>query len=648
VALPAYDAEKHHVGLEGLGLIVAGAYSKAFKRDLSDEKAGVHYGSESFFNQPGLSSWSMDDFTGGAWQQVWGKDPKMFASSQSMLPASFDRSLRTVPPLTLRAASGVGGGIYSAKPLAFFAHQGWVVSVFPDRIYRYNIATGGAAEVIFTEPSTPFPITHAVYDRRLGYIIATYDGGANPGVCAINPLTTGDYIVATEDPAVNTGDFTGLDVDGDRLVLASADVIWTVQLQDGVNIFGGDFTRAGRLPARFVDSCWMGQQLYILCGGSDRLTSVVAFDGVQVLPVTELPYNFFPRCIVPYAGRLYVGGSGLDISGVEQYAELYEITGSSLRLVKTFADEQHSTRYVNPRRIDGMAVHEGLLFFGEYEQGLIAYDITTDALYGAHRFDPGQEHTTCTALSILSARSHLWVYANRPALPFNNGIWGSVSAGDAAPLDSATGEMVTSEFGPELDRKKKWSKLRVLTRGDSNEPQVYQTLNGGATWLACPLLTTEISGIGSLRTYSLEDRISNSTKFAIRLPRNASPTISFAELVSFSAAFNLVDTDDIHEDGGEKLAWQFAVAGVETVELEDGSIDTQRLGELRAQLWEWAQNRDPITFRDTDGNDYTVIIDSIRENQPVILPSVGFKSSVDVDDVDDGREAFYALTLVEE
>jgi len=392
----------------------------------------------------------------------------------------------------------------------------------------------------------------------------------------------------------------------------------------------------------------MGQQLYILCGGADKMTSVALFDGVQVLPVTELPYNFFPKCIVPYAGRLYVGGAGLDISGVEQYAELYEVTGSSLRLVKTFADEGHSGRYVNPRKIDHMAVHEGLLFFGEYEQGLIAYDVTTDALYGAHRFDPGQEHTTCTALYILSARSHLWVYASRPASPFNNGIWGSVSAGDAFPLDASSGEMVTSEFAPELDRLKKWDKFRLLTRGDSNEPVVYQSTDGGLNWLPCTQLTTEPTGVGRMRTYDLADRVSHSTKFKILLPRYGSPTVSFAELVSFSASFTLIDTDDLHANGQEKLAWQFAVAGVETVELEDGSIDIQRLGELREQLWAWAQERDPVEFTDTDGTTHTVVIDSIRENQPVILPPVTFKSSVDVDDVDSGREAFFALTLVEE
>ena len=71
MALPAFDSSRHHVGLgdsdgSEIGLVISGAYRKGFKRELGDEGQGVHYGSDSLFNQPGLSSWTMDDFTGGA------------------------------------------------------------------------------------------------------------------------------------------------------------------------------------------------------------------------------------------------------------------------------------------------------------------------------------------------------------------------------------------------------------------------------------------------------------------------------------------------------------------------------------------------------------------------------------------------------
>ena len=122
---------------------------------------------------------------------------------------------------------------------------------------------------------------------------------------------------------------TGIDIDGDKMVLACGNILFTSVLQDGVNYFGGSWTKIGRLPGPWIASCWMGGLCYILCGGPDKLCSLVAFDGVQLLPVCEFPYNFYGESLAAYAGRIYVGGSGLDINGNYGYAELHEVTGST-------------------------------------------------------------------------------------------------------------------------------------------------------------------------------------------------------------------------------------------------------------------------------------------------------------------------------
>lgn len=647
MALPVYDADKYHVGLgqqgSEVGLVVSGAFQKSFKRELGDELAAVHYGADSLFNGSGISSWTQDDFTGGGYQQVWGKDPAMFAASGGLLPTQFDRSLRTVAPLTLRADYG-GDAHFQVAPLCAFAYAGYLVAFYPDRMMRTNLGSGASDTIFLTLDYSPY--THACFDRRSGKVLATYTGGVGgPGVAVIDPLGSGVMIVGVEPGAANNvGAFTGLDCDGDRLVVASAHVLFTVAMQpNSTDPIGTDWTRVGRLPAPWVDSCWMGQQLYILCGGSDAGASLVAFDTVQVLPVADFPFNFTPSAVCSYAGRIYVGGSGTSISGGQAYGELHEVTGSSVRLVKTFAPELHSGRYGSPSSISALCVHEGLLFFGETGAGLVAYDVTTDALYQAHRFGtdwtPGQSRET---VALVSARQRIWPIVVNHTAGAESGLWAGAVSGES--VSAFTSYLETSEFGPELDRLKRWKYLRVLTRGDGAGPTVEVSTDGGSTFTGCAQTASAGTGLSVMRTYAVGDVISHSVRFRITLPRTSAT--SYTELVAFSAAFQLVDSDDVHANGTEKLAWTFAVAGVETVELEDGTADRQRLGELNTQLWTWARSRAPLSFIAPDGERYDVILDSMRETQPIVLPPVERDDPVEWS-TDTGREAFYALTLIE-
>lgn len=656
MSLPDFDRDRHHIGL-GVGsvrkgFVLAGAYRKNFRRDLSDELQGVHYGSDSLFNQPGASSWTMDDFTGGGWQQVWGRDPAMFASCASLVPSQFDRSLRTVPPMTMRAVSGAGSAVYNGTPLCMYAATGagvtWICVLFPDRIFKFAVGTTGGTETLITlGGGAGILYTHAFFDRRLGKLVVAHPSvlGAT-GLAVMDPFNGTIFGGSTTEPSDLPMVPTGLNGDGDRLVVASGDVVYTAQAGNLVSQIPADWTRVGRLPAPWVDSTWMGQQLYILCGSGDGQASLIAFDGVQILPVTDFPFNFVPECICPYAGRLYVGGAGVDLSNGHSYGELYEVTGASVRLVKTFSGEFRSDRYPGPTSIRSMVVHEGLLFFGEDSAGLIAYDVTTDSLYGAQRYNRASAHTGRQARALISSKSQIYAYVPKIGTPADNGIWAGAVEGDAAPPVGYSAELVTSEFGPELDRSKKWEGFRLLTRGDSDSPTVDISVDGGTTWASCPLTTTAASGIGSIRTFDLGNRVSHSAKFRIRLPRTSSPLASFAELVAFGAKFQLVDSDLIHADGTEKLAWTFTVACVEEVESADGGGFVQDLAALRSQLWGWALNRTTLGFSDVDRIGYSVEISTLTETQPVVLPSVLDDGGIQVKPAS-SREAFFALTLTE-
>ena len=654
MSLPAYDSEIHHIGLGAagteIGFTIAGAYRKTFKRDQAGDQNGVHYGSDSYFNNPGVSSWSMNDFTGGQFQRVWGRDNRMFHRCHNMIPQDFDRSLRTVPPMRMSAATGVGGGVYSNKPLEFYNSGGWACAFYPDRMYRHLMTPGGGAVETFLPTFSGAQYSCAAYDARTNYVFAGFNNGLGPGVAVFNALTGAHIVGASVQPGAVApyGAPTGLNVNGDKLVVAFGNILFSVTLQDGsLNVISGDWTRIGRLPGQYLDSAWSAGMLYILCGGSDKKVQLVAFDGVQVLPVCEFPYNFHGYCVEAYGGRIYVGGSGLDYNGAVGYAELYEVTGSSLRLLKTFAPEKKSGRYSNSEAIYSMVVHEGLLHFGKTGEGLLCYDVTTDSFYGGPMLDAGRVNSGRQILSLISGRGRVWAYVNHPSAPGDNAIWNTIISGDSAPLAANPGIFVSSDFAPELDRIKDWDKVRLLSRGDSQDPICYTSIDGGATWTLATQLTEESCGqSGTLTTYQINSANSHCLTLLFYFYRNSSPTVSYAEMAGFSMSFKLIDSDDVNADGTEKLAWSFAIAGVEEVELQDGTSEVQRLEEIRDQLWTWAQSKTQLSFKDVDGTTRTVKIDSISESQPAVLPPVEYNDPNSAA-MQEGREAFYALVLTE-
>ena len=654
MTIATFDSALHHIGLREVddpgankGFIISGAWTRAFKRNLQNETDGFKYGTgESLINKPGISSWTQDDFTGGEFQYVWGKDPAQFARSSNILPAQFDRSLRSVPPLR-EWIDGTDTSFNGTEvPGIVVVYNGYLYAGYSDRYVRWNLATGAQSADVLGALGTEH---HWAFLKERGRFYSTHDGVIQQYNVGAWPagLYEGSYAPATYIPALPAlGNCTGINVDGDKMVVAYSDVVWHVNIPDirTAQPARTDWTRIGRLPGKWVASCWASGFLYILCAGIDGQTSLVVFDGTQIMPVTDFPYNFVGESVISYGGRFYVGGSGRDIqTSAPRYAELYEITGTSLRLLKTFVDEARGGGDVVGKSITSMAVHEGMLFFGLKGVGLCAYDLTLDAFFGASIYSPAD--AAAEVRHLISGRDSLFAYIYPWSTRTNKGQWMRPStAQETTP--TYTSEIETSDFAMSYDRLKSWKQLRCLVRFPQNALAAYYSVNGGNSWVALPTPTSETSGRFRLDTFDLtgmpKSRFAR-FKFVMDSQTNVS---AFREFVSFSASFRLSDSDSVGAAETEKLGWVFTIAGGQNVEALNGDSLLQDVSSIHLTLWAWAKGKKKLNFVDTDQTTYTVEIDDLRETTPFVLPPVDEREGEIAPGIP-GREGFYQVTLVE-
>ena len=649
-----FDSTLHHIGLKQFddlnparGFLIAGSYMRAFKRQVQSEFQGVTYGTgESLINKPGVSSWTQDDFTGGEFQYVWGKDPAMFARSSNILPSQFDRSLRSVPPLRVWMDNAPPSAFNGTEvPGIVFVYSGFLYAGYSDRYTRWNLTTGAQQSDVLGTLGTEH---HWAFLKERGRVYSTHDGVINQ--YNLNGFPTGvyegSYAPATYIPALSAfGNATGISVDGDRMAVAYSDVLWVVAIPDTrtAQPARADWTRIGRLPGKWVASCWPSGLLYVLCSGTDGQTSVVAFDGTQILPITDLPYNFVGESIISYGGRVYVGGSGRDIqTSAPRYAELYEITGTSLRLLKTFVDEARGGGDIVGKSITSMAVHEGMLFFGLKGVGLCAYDLTLDAFYGASIFNPAD--AAAEVRQLVSGRDSLFAYIYPWAAIVNKGVWMRPSTGqETTPVYGS--EIETSDFAMSFDRLKSWRQLRCLVRFPQNALAADYSVDGGNSWAALPAPTSESSGRFRLDTFDLTSvPKSRMVRFKFKMDSQTNVT-QFREFVAFTASFRLLDSDSVGSGETEKLAWTFVIHAADSAQALDGSTIDQDVLDIHKTLWDWATKRTKLAFTDTDGTNYTVEIDDLRETVPFVLPPDPDPDRVLTDPLT--RSTYYQTTLVE-
>jgi len=648
VALAPFQEGVHHIGLGDVddtgdlpGFLIAGGYTKGFRRIFQSDFNGIRYGQgEALVNVPGLSSWSQDDFSGGAYQYVWGKDPAMFAGSKNFLPYQFGRTVRSVPPLV----EWLGGKRNASVevPMLITAYNGYLYALFQASVKRWDLSTGVSSSQALSSAGGQH---RACFLRDQGVIFHAKDD-----VVSAVPLDlwSGNLYVFGKPPSA-VGNITGLDANGGRLAIAYQDVLWTALLKDDRTVApdpnppSKDFTRIGRLPGRWAASAYTSGLLYILLSGPDTPTQLVAFDGTSILPITEFPYNFVGESMIVYGGRIYVGGSGRDIqTAAPRYAELYEITGASLRLVRTFAPERYGAGGTFAKSIPTMAVHEGLLFLSIEGVGLVTYDLTTDSFAGASTYQPADANAIVQRLT--SGRDSLfaWVY------PFSGvpstGAWFRPATGQES-ITNYYSELETSDFAASFDRLKAWKQLRVLLRNPTSAALLVQySVDGGVNYTSAPTGVASTAGNYSLVTFDISGAPdSRMIRFRIQVPNQVDVT-EFRELVGYTATFRMLDSDVVGTGEREKRSWVFTVGGFDRMEAADGTTVVQDLSTMRSQLWEWSLERKKLNFRDIDGELVVVEIDDVKENQPVILPEVAQSDNLTRGS---SREAYFNLTLVE-
>lgn len=639
MALPTFDPEKHHVGIgesdaELFGYMLLPGYTRTGQQSGAPTDFG---GQTDLISAPSLSRWTMDDFSGGAYRYSWGRDAAAFAGCLNLVPSKFEPTLRTVPPIVLFRSRNVGGEV----PLLAFGCDGYLWTVFPNRVERVDAVTGNV-----TTPITGYgtlsanTIRAATLDRNSKLLLLLNDSGviqrhALPSGSLQSSWSATSAIV----PAGATAE--GIAFAGATILFACSGYLYSLTPPNSGAITDSHFQKLGRLPGLWAGSCISNGIAYVLVKTRDSAPVLMQWVGTSgLLPVCEFPYNFTPEAITTYAGRIFVGGSARDQGDAPKYGALYEVTGASLRLVRNFAPETGaSSSSSRPKSIHDLVVHEGLLQFGDTGRGLISYDVTSDGFFGGSQLLPpdGQRQLR----KLVSIRDTIYVWITHPLDQAQDGWYKVITAGETATAPYE-GLLITSDFSVEPDRDKRWSKFRVLTR--YGPATLGYSLEGGApggdTFNEIPNVSSTVEQNGDLYTTTFDLSAvptSPAIRFRIRMPRGQS-AIGYTELIAFTASFLFLDTG--------KWAWQVTVNGTERVEGRDGTKILQDVSDIGSTLRDYWQNRVPVVFRDVDGASYRVQVAGYRESQPIIGPRSHFTDPVTLAS-DSAQEAFHNLTLVE-
>lgn len=622
-----------------------GGYVKEIQREKTGGSGSEFGGQTDLIGQtPSLSRWTQDDFIGGMFAYQWGRDDAMFADCMNMMPSQQARSLISCPPMFQKAAIDPGAQLnwLTDTPKSMFMVAGSIYVQWSHAILRFQIDTGTASWVN-AGPSAK-------------YAQAEYDSNDQMIWVFINPVGAGSvqvfrYKTDLTDPAFDAS-YAGPSGIGTQSCFGGTIFNQFLVCQIGRKIYIGDppdnpgptsnglvsWRKIGRLPGKWQDSLAWNNTLYILINDGSFTSRIYAFDGDTITPIVTFPFNFYAKCLIEYAGRIFVGGTGTDVNGGEHYAELYEVTGASTRLVRSFSPETRNYFLGGvvgewPQSIDDLAVHEGLLWMCQKGKRVVAYDVTSDSFYGAGEI---QANSDLNFAKIIAGRGRLWAFGVDPTLDAGHGIYRI-----AQPADGVTAwnpMLVTSDFAYEIASLKSWSEIQTLTRYGSVSSIEY-SVNSGSTWTALAVTNTA-SGQVYFASASLSAITpSKIIRFRIKLTSvgDAGAAATYhRELVAFTVSFSMTNET-------QKKTWGITINGSEMIETRDALLDegitqTYIPSEIRSQLWTWANGKTPLTLRDLDGVDYAVKIEGFRE----IMPLVGPNATSDTQ-----PEAQYALTLLE-
>lgn len=649
MAAPTYDAAKHHIGLQELaggtifGFTLHGAYTKEFQRE--GIGAPDFGGATDLIGQaPSVSRWTQDDFVGGMYQWNWGRDDAMFADCKGFMPDPQGRSLISCPPMFLKHAfdSDAKSNFVSDVPKNMFMVAGSIYVVFGHGILRYEIGTDtetwdvGLLDVDGTET-----FLSAEYDSNDQIIwAATRDttAGVLPRLLRLKTDLTDPVVAGVAGPPGTEGLIpTGFTMRDSNILLACGRKLFYGDPHDDPELTTTPvvvWTEVGRLPGKWADSIPYNGMTYILCNDGSYKSQICAYDGDGILPICTFPSSFYAKCMIEYAGRIFVGGTGTDVNGGELYAELYEVTGASVRSVRTFSPETRSTLLSSgnwPNTINDLVVHEGLLWLCQRGSKMVVYDVTSDGFFGAAEI---QSNTDLDFYKMVGGRGRIWAYGVDATDDTKHGIYRIAQPADS--VSAWTPTFTTSDFYYEPGVKKRWSEIKVMHRYGTMTSIEYSK-DSGASWTA---LTVVDSGSGHVHysTASL-NAVAPSEHIRFRFTFDSTSALTYhKELIAYTVSFAFLDTG--------KRSWNLVINGSEEVEilsaeLEEGTTEVQDVSAIALKLEGWMTAKTALKLTDVDHDAaevFNVHIVGFRKQLPIIGPSVSGTTY---------REALYSLTLLE-
>ena len=687
MTLPAYDSDLHHIGLgeDGnnlTGFLIVGGYTKRGVGDPFQRASNV--GTDELISSERQSIWTQSDYTGGEFFHQW-SDEAGFSECAFLVPNQLGTGLRTSRPLDPLWVSGAQAG---ARLLFMDVIDGALYAIFVNasnlcKLVRFTNLNSFSPNVKIDTidlPSAKIPRSAAFnYNRNQLWL-----GTSVPDVRIYNLDKT---IVDPAKMFTITRTITAPKVTSDPVtavvgvhLMSPLKLIFTRHGSGDDDdrcwnhIKGNNWDPVGLLPGQFVDSVTYNNAVYILSRANGNQTQVSMTQGDEIFPVTDIPYYFKGESMVQYAGRLYILGTGQDLNGGPIVGEMYEVTGTSLRLVRTFLPENQRPNGKAMRHMKCAAVAEGVLWMPDSSTtGLEVYDAVTDSFYGGSSptggRDPEIEFT-----GMCSAGTSIFAWSSGLSAG-KTGLYRTYTANEDSP--PYTPYLITSDFDVEPGREKLWGE--VVVRSREQPVNLAVSLDNGDSWVdvgADPNLSTQqgfifeqvfdISGLPSSRSIKLsfsfdmsglgftQDQIISNpvpnqppTWHPVRgggslsgvpvpppAPRDRRPVIGIvipghdgefpAEILSHSLSF-------LTKSSGKKQ-WSFAINAAEFVEQFNDETATQSPTEIASQVWEWSNNGTALTFKDLDQTYYTVVISQIAESQPQVVQ---------------GHEAFFNIQLTE-
>lgn len=397
MALPTFDADTHHIGLGDStitkkGFFIEGGYREAIQSAPREQDFGSP---DAFARSPGMSRWTMDNFLGGmGWYDWMVEDPTVFLDCEGMIPAQQGKTARTIAPVVEYCEDdGDSATSDPGEHIASLVIGPWLTTLWRGKIVTTHLHSGRQR------------IRALTANYKIHYTKPSLDGRGNVWFIALDnsnyrkvvSMDTRVWTMTANNPqggATSTTDVRGIEFGSTVAIVL-----------EGTNLYsrssGGTYTLISEFSGSWVDSIPFNGLAYILSNQDEFSTTLYSTDGATLSIVCQFPYNFRGTKMVSYGGRIFVCGSGVDINGGDATLELYEVTGSSLRLIRSWraeelrdeANQSYPGTYVGkhdyPIACDAMCVHDGLLVLAPIWDRLIFYDTVTDSIYGGSSYPSG-------------------------------------------------------------------------------------------------------------------------------------------------------------------------------------------------------------------------------------------------------------------